>query len=357
MADDIPEFLLSDDLPQINCENVCPNKFYSDCKNFKNKSFSIMGQNIRSCRRNFSSFVAFLSLLVMQFTIIVLYETWLTESNDFGFEIPGYSDINSYRNNFGGGIKFFYDNSYSVEILNELSLVNNVFESLVFILSGNGIKYFIISLYRPPSSNSYTFIEMLTINILDKINPKEKIIIIGDININLFNPYKLLFVDEFVNSLLNYSFFPVITLPSKHNTENVITRFSLIDQIWVNFFEGIDHYSGVVNVSLTDHFPIFYLFKTAQNITKRLIKFRMINNLTKRNFINQVSNTDFEGILTGESTNVNFEMFFDLIFKAYKSCFPIKQKRVREGDGRVPWMTKKLKLCIKKKYSLDCLIY
>ena len=78
----------------------------------------------------------------------------------------------------------------------------------------------------------------------------------------------------------------------------------------------------------------------------------MINDLTKRNFINQVSNIDFEGIITGESINVNFKMFLDLLFKAYKNYFPIKRKRVREGDGRVTWMTRKLKFYIRVKCRL-----
>ena len=210
--------------------------------------------------------------------------------------MPGYADINIYRNNFGGGIKIFYESSYNVEILNELSFVNNVFESLVFILSGHGIKYLIISLYRPPNSDPNVFIEMLTLNILNKLDCNEKIIIIGDVNINLLNPYNLLYVDNFMNSLLSYSFFPIITLPSKHNYDNIITRFSLIDQIWGNFFEGSDHFSGIVNVSITDHFPIFYMFKTFKKMKKKLVKFRLINNTKIQIFIDQIRNLNLENI-------------------------------------------------------------
>ena len=355
MANNIPSFLLSEDLPQINCENVCPNKLNSNCRNYKDNTFSIIGHNIRSCRKNFSSFLSFLALLTIHFTVIVLYETWLSEITDFGFEMPGYADINIYRNNFGGGIKIFYESSYNVEILNELSFVNNVFESLVFILSGHGIKYLIISLYRPPNSDPNVFIEMLTLNILSKLDCNEKIILIGDVNINLFNPYNLLYVDSFMNSLLSYSFFPIITLPSKHNYDNIITRFSLIDQIWGNFFEGSDHFSGIVNVSITDHFPIFYMFKTFKKIKKKLVKFRLIDNTKIQIFIDQIRNLNLENILTGENINVDFGNFYDCLFNLYNRCFPIKQKRIKEGDKRVPWMSMKLKKCIKK--NLGYLIF
>ena len=45
-------------------------------------------------------------------------------------------------------------------------------------------------------------------------------------------------VNDFITSFLSYSFFPVITLPSKHNYNNVTMRFALIDRIWLNFLKG-----------------------------------------------------------------------------------------------------------------------
>ena len=60
---------------------------------------------------------------------------------------------------------------------------------------------------------------------------------------------------------MDLGFFPIFTLPAKFN-DTMISRYSLIDQVWINFNTGRQHSSGIVLLPLTDHFLIFYAFKT-----------------------------------------------------------------------------------------------
>ena len=114
---------LGDELPHIDCSHKCPNELATDLVNRNKNSFSIIGFNIRSCRRNFASFTAFLSLLMIEFSLIVLYETWLTADVDYGFTLPGYEHIDVYRNNFGGGIEILYHSKFNIEVLDDLTFV------------------------------------------------------------------------------------------------------------------------------------------------------------------------------------------------------------------------------------------
>ena len=336
-----PNLIIDEELPQINCFNKSPNELSNDCRTYDANAFSMLGFNIRSMRKNFSTFTTFLSLLMTKFTIIVLYETWLTNLIDHGFNLEGYNNINAYRNEFGGGLKVFYDDRYRIERLDHLSFVTNIFEILSFVLIGPMTRFVILSIYRPPSSDPNMFNESLVNDILNRLSPTDNIIIIGDLNLNLYNPLRLRFIDDFVNCLLSKSFFPVINLPTRINENNVLTKFSLIDQIWTNFKAGTDHVSGVVQTSITDHYPIYYMFKTnlRQNLNK-VISFRVLNDNTILRFVENVRNFSFENIIVSNDINLDFKCFIDKLYNIYNHYVPIKSKVIGCSHVKLPWMTR-----------------
>ena len=126
-------FSISDDgdIQEVDCNYIDMSNM-NNLNRFKNKAFSVLYMNIRSCRQNFSSFLAFLNFLMVKFTLIILVETWLNQDIDFGFNIDGYNHINLYRNERGGGIKIFYVETLKVEILNNFSFINDWYEILSF---------------------------------------------------------------------------------------------------------------------------------------------------------------------------------------------------------------------------------
>lgn len=204
------DFIYNDDghlnLPVIPCTDETPNKLSNDLIN-NDTYFSIFNMNIRSCRQNFASLISFLNSYLLSFSLLVLCETWLTEESDYGFNIPGYKQLNIYRNNFGGGIKIYYKDIFEVEVVEDLTFLNNILEIITFYISGRNFKYLISAIYRPPSTNENDFNNFLLENIL---HLNFKTIIIGDINLNLFNPRKLNFIDNFVNILYSFSFFQLL---------------------------------------------------------------------------------------------------------------------------------------------------
>ena len=56
--------------PRVECLSFNPESFSDYVSHMKNKSFSIISNNIRSCFRNFSLFLAMLTGLMFEFTVI-----------------------------------------------------------------------------------------------------------------------------------------------------------------------------------------------------------------------------------------------------------------------------------------------
>ena len=103
--DDYPEFV-----PDL--ENyVSPNCVYLNADDLSplicSLSLSILMLNIRSCKKNFDSFIANFYNCINSFSCMIFTETWLSEDRDKVYDIPGFYCCNLYRNHYGGRIKLY----------------------------------------------------------------------------------------------------------------------------------------------------------------------------------------------------------------------------------------------------------
>ena len=93
------------------------------------------------------------------------------------------------------------------------------------IVSGN--KVLLCGFYQPPSSDhrvNYEFTDQCCANLNMLLATGLPVIVCGDFNLNLFNPLKLRYITDFVENMYELSLFPVITIPTKYNPENLITN-------------------------------------------------------------------------------------------------------------------------------------
>ena len=161
-------------------------------------SFAVLMINIRSCRKNFSQFLAYFCNVLSIFSCIILTETWLTENVDNVFTIPGFYCFNLYRNNFGGGIKMYFRNSIQARMLEDFTFINEYFEMLTVELIFGTNKAVMCGLYHPPTSsieNNNAFIESLANTLRLLGNRKVPLLLAGDLNINLLNPSNMVYVN------------------------------------------------------------------------------------------------------------------------------------------------------------------
>ena len=74
----------------------------SSCLADHTMSFNVIHINIRSYNKNFDEFVMFLNQTGLQYSVIVLTETWLTEDSSWQ-EVLGFKSYHSIRRGKAGG--------------------------------------------------------------------------------------------------------------------------------------------------------------------------------------------------------------------------------------------------------------
>ena len=242
-----------------------------DCKYFDydflqctvpESAFNLLMFNVRSCKKNFYQFLSCFSNILTYFTCIILIETWLTKERDISYSIPGFHSYDVYRDQFGGGIKMYVKDDVRARVIEEYTFLNNLFEVLTLELISNGKKIICSAAYHPPSSshiNNNDFVFSYTSFLRSVLGHHIPAVICGDFNMNLFNPNKYVYIDSFINGMFELGLIPLVTIPTKINPENQITKFSLLDQIWVSPGQNAKQ-SFVVPIDLTDHFPVGVLF-------------------------------------------------------------------------------------------------
>ena len=97
---DPPEFYIGDiedETPKFNCKFFSPH----DLPQSNDNDFSLFNR-----RQNFSALLSFFVTYCLNFSLIILTETWLTANIDNGFNIGGYNQYNVYRSSHGAGLKY-----------------------------------------------------------------------------------------------------------------------------------------------------------------------------------------------------------------------------------------------------------
>lgn len=175
----------------------------------------------------------------------------------------------------------------------------------------------------------------------------------GDYNINLLNADTHPPTQEFIDSCFTYSFFPVISKPSR------VTQFSatLIDNIITNDISNSTSHQGLFLVDISDHFPVFLVTEDKkQTFTTKTTYNRNLSKINITKFKTKLEATDFEDIQQINDTQVAFSNFQGRIEDIYNSCFP-KVKMKKEYCAKLPWLTNGLKNSIKtKNYLYKCFL-
>ena len=179
---------------------------------------------------------------------------------------------------------------------------------------------------------------------------KIPLVIAGDINVNLLNPSNYVYVDVYIRNLFELGMKPLVTLPTKVNLENLLTRFSVIDHVWVS--NGLESdQTFIIPIDITDHFPVvsFILLPTSFvpkqiNSKRRRLTFR-----GKEMFRMLLSNIHIDTSIM--DINMIFGDYSSKVMNGYNKAFPIDNCTIKNKNS-FAWVTPDLKECIKKKARL-----
>ena len=170
----------------------------------------------------------------------------------------------------------------------------------------------------------------------------------GDLNYDGFNISHDNRAADFYERASALSFLPTIHKPT-HISNN---SFSLIDNILVNNL--ISFRSGVLSYDVSDHLPIFLIYKSIFSQNEQLsetVKFRKTFPNSSNNLLNKFSQINFERIVNLDCDSAIEELHENILF-CYNYAYPIKTKSVSLKDKQKPWINLSIKKIIKQRQIL-----
>lgn len=347
------------------CKYYSSDEFLDKSCNLPNSNFSIFSLNIRSLPGKWHELQTFLSTSVskcFKFSVICLQEIWSVPGS---FDLPGYSPLEfsvrdrGLNSNAGGGVGLWIDSSFKFEYLLDLSIfIPKTFESQFYKIQISNKEYFIIgNIYRPntgPQASIKRFNSILS-DILSNIRKDTnlnngKIILLGDININLLNFEIHQDTNEYLDLLLANELLPLITLPTRINHRTA----TLIDHICTNINDTV-YDTGIICNDLSDHFGTFYIMNTRSRLKEKPLpsyEYNM-NNSNKLAFKNMLRDTDWTSVFEESNVDRAFDNFFQLIDSCFTASFPRQLSRNNNKSIPLnPWMSPGLLTSRKAKEKL-----
>ena len=147
------------------------------------RGFEVCHLNIRSLVPKFDEFIGLVE--PHRFDIITLSETWLSGDVDSArIAIDGYGVLRNDRVGRGGGVAAYFRNDISAVPITVSHLVEQLWFSFVV-----GRKKFAVGVaYRPPNFDRDEFLNELENTLAEIIPTVDRIIIMGDLNIDMLDP-------------------------------------------------------------------------------------------------------------------------------------------------------------------------
>ena len=184
--------------------------------------------------------------------IIMLQETWLTQTNYNLVNIPGYKHFCQFRfGHKGGGVSILVSNELTCRQNNHLCHKESFLESCSVEIQLPQTKLVVSSVYQPPNTTESKFNSLFE-KLIKAISKASKYSLIGlDQNRDLLNSNLHKPTQAFIENVLSNSHIPCITRPTRI-TKSTAT---LIDNILVSrdIYNSIN--CGIAISDLSDHFP------------------------------------------------------------------------------------------------------
>lgn len=279
--------------------------------------------------------------------MIGLCETRLNNNISSLYKLNHYNGFYQNKSTASGGLVIYVHESFQATVRSIMSLQLSHIESLFLVVTGPE-KFSVILTYRPPNSDLSDFNSTME-NILESITHTNiPCYIMGNTNINLLNRNSKMF--DFTHLLYSYLFFPTITKPTRINR----TSASIIDHIWTNNMKNYVG-SGIIYTQISDHFPIFSVFFSENNLATRqyiTVKNRVINNENILKFKAELEQYRWEEDVT-DNVNSSFDMYINKFKALYNKKIPVKEYRIKKEHGNKPYITAGIKKSIKHRNKLQ----
>nr|XP_022313371.1 uncharacterized protein LOC111118283 [Crassostrea virginica] len=289
-------------------------------------TIDIFHLNIRSIRNKIDALIS----LVSDFDILCFTETHLDDNIlNYDLSFDGFDTIfRKDRNCFGGGVLVYASNSLSV--IRRADLEQQNIECIWIEIRDPTCNILLCCTYRPPNSDN-SFWKYLSWSIDKASDKSNKIIIIGDLNVDFLNIPR----SHPVNDILTGQLLENTIYEPTRVTQNTST---LIDPILVtNEVTVFDSGTLVVDPNISDHKCTYISIKTSVSYNKayeRKVWQYKNADFDKLNLL--IKNTDWNTvILSAENVDQAVLNFSNTFLTHIRECIPEKVIIIRPKDK--PW--------------------
>ena len=343
-------------LHDIDCCYYTEEEFNSKVKSF-DSNLSSFHLNIRKLGRHRNELIAFLSLLELNFDVIILTEVGKNceEFIETTFHSQGYKPFYDLPiSNDYGGVAVFIKHDYNPVELPELKIkkscqcCNCNYENVWVEFCKNGIKSVVGGIYRHPGGRLSHFNDDMDAS-LKLTAGYDYALWGGDINIDIIQQEHDNI--EYVTTLACHNYLPYITRPTRITSHSA----TLIDHMFVRMKQNDRKmFSGIFYCAITDHLPNFVVIdigKTKQTNLPRP-KTRIFSEKNMLKFASMIDSTDWLYHFDDYDDVDGVSNFFMHNLKRYfNECFPLVTVSRKKHKDK-PWITPGLKRSIIKKNKM-----
>ena len=303
--------------------------------------------NIDGNATNFDSFVTTLASMDYKFDLIGISETNISAECKNLYDLDGYESIYQdkiFNKKKGSGVALYISSNLVFTKMNEQSYVNGDIESL-FVKIVHPKSVFIAGvIYRPPGGDVKKFDESIS-SIMSSFSDSDKVYILGDFNINLFE--RNVHFKAFEETYMCNGFSPIISF-STHNKPNC--KNSCIDDIFVRNITIANN--GTIKTDISHHKSLFSVSETEQTGPTKTESncFKVYHCYSKEN-LEKLSSYLLSNLEQTNPTNISelAEIIQRSIDEACKLRNPKSSKRNSQNN---PWISKGLINSIAKRDRL-----
>ena len=217
---------------------------YYDIESFnnlaKNHNNHLRILHINACclTNKFENLKVLLHSMKVKPYIICFTETWFESNTSNAYQLKNYAAFHLTRTEREhGGVTVYVDSNINASKLPNWTMVNDDIEILTLELTFDKHIYKLCTIYRPNGKHDRIkeFTEVLNKILSNSHNSKDRIILIGDLNINLLeysthNPTNI-----FLTNMQTLKFNPLVSRPTRFPFHGQRGDSSLLDHIFTNF--------------------------------------------------------------------------------------------------------------------------
>ena len=333
--------------------------FYVENFDTCEESFLLLHQNIRSLNKNINGLKELLITLKQKSivpAVVGVSETWIQSNSEAvlkRYQIEGYNFINKGRlKGKRGGAGIYISDKYEYKEREDINIPES--ESVFIELSIlNSEKMIVGVVYSTEKNrNLKRFCEGMD-EVLECMNKeKKKVIIMGDLNIDLF---KIKSQDAYHSAIHSNGFKQMGSFATREEKESS----TLIDHIITNISDlHRQPTAGVIYTDITDHYTIYTDLPIAVNKRKNLLSSDgPVRVLSFKNYNDEIAicdleeRTDWSQVYEATDVATALSLFIKFLKYGQDRVVPIKEIKTKK-EFEQPWMTEEIRRAQKHRYML-----